>query len=375
MAEAEAALNETYYERSIEDQQNALDKNLENFQEEKNAEIEGWDGYLENTEQVVSDSLATVQANTDTVYKTLQAMGEEYGLTITEYLTSPWKDGENAIQSYSEKFGLEMSSTVEKLQELEDEYDKLSDKIEDRGNDYSEQVDSNFGRYTNAENEDPKSYGGVRVEGNPNAGSVSTLPGYIQYGSTGSNVKKLQEALNALGFNCGSADGIFGDKTQKALEDFQKSSKYGGAITADGIVGPATKKKFAVAGYASGTTNIKEDQLALIDELGEELVLHAGKNGRLEFMSKGSGVVPSDLTANLMRWGELDPSIMLDQNRPVISAPHITNNNVELTMEIAEVVHIDTVTNETLPNLTKTIEKQMDKYVKKMNADLRKYTR
>lgn len=375
LAEARADLEETYYDRSIEDQQNALDKELENFQKSKEEEMKGWDEYLENSEQVVSDSLATVQDNTDKVYKILQEMGEEYSLSITEALTSPWKAGEYAIQSYSEKFGLSMSGTVDELEKIEKDFNKLSNKIEDKGKDYSEQVDSNFERYTEAKKQLEQSVGGIREEGNPNAGSVSSLPGYIQYGSTGSNVKKLQEALNALGFNCGDVDGIFGDKTQKALKDFQKSSKYGGAITADGIVGDETKKKFRIAGYASGTTGVKQDQIALIDELGEELVLHAGKNGKLEFLSKGSGVVPADLTSNLMGWGELDPSIMLDKNRPVISAPHVTNNSVEINMEIAEVVHIDTVTNETVPNLAKTVEKQIDKYMKNVNNNIRKYTR
>jgi hypothetical protein len=76
-----------------------------------------------------------------------------------------------------------------------------------------------------------------------------------------------------------------------------------------------------------------------------------------------------------MEWGELDPSIMLERNKPVISAPHVTNNNVEINMEFGEVVHIDTVTNDTIPNLTKAIEKQMDKYMKNVNNNIRKYTR
>ena len=133
-------------------------------------------------------------------------------------------------------------------------------------------------------------------------------------------------------------------------------------------------KKSQLKAYAKGTTGVDKDQLALIDELGEELVIRPS-NGRMAFLEKGSGVIPADLTANLMEWGELDPSIMLDQNKPVISAPQITNNNVEINVEFGEVVHIDTVTNETLPNLTKTIEKQLDKYMKGINANIRKYTR
>ena len=76
-----------------------------------------------------------------------------------------------------------------------------------------------------------------------------------------------------------------------------------------------------------------------------------------------------------MAWGELNPQSMLDQNRPVVNVPGITNNNIEVNMEFGSIVHIDTVTNDTLPNLTKTIEKEMDKYMKGLNSQIRKYVR
>jgi peptidoglycan hydrolase-like protein with peptidoglycan-binding domain len=63
----------------------------------------------------------------------------------------------------------------------------------------------------------------------------------LKVGSRGETVRKLQEMLNSLGFNCGAADGIFGPKTQAAVKAFQK--KYG--LVADGIVGPLTWAKIA----------------------------------------------------------------------------------------------------------------------------------
>ena len=58
----------------------------------------------------------------------------------------------------------------------------------------------------------------------------------LTVGSRGEEVKKLQERLNQLGFDCGKADGIFGPKTQKAVKQFQKTF----LLTQDGIVGPKT---------------------------------------------------------------------------------------------------------------------------------------
>ena len=58
----------------------------------------------------------------------------------------------------------------------------------------------------------------------------------VSYGSRGDAVRKLQELLNALGYDCGSVDGIFGSKTYAAVLAFQKANGLG----ADGIVGPLT---------------------------------------------------------------------------------------------------------------------------------------
>ena len=384
LAETQQELSDTYYDRSVSNQQDALDKELEDFREEKDTEMESWDEYLENTNQVVSDCLATVQENTETVYNTLQALGEEYGLSITESLTSPWAAGEDAIDSFTERFGDSMSATVDELRELEVGFIETMANIELAGKNAAQTVKDNFKGYKEAEKQPEQSGGGDNAGGggngngggnggSSNAGMVSGLSGNIQYGQSGDAVKKLQQALNDLGFNCGNVDGIFGSKTLAAVKQFQQSSKYGGAITADGIVGANTKKKFKTAGYASGTTGVKNDQWALIDELGEELVIRPS-NGRMTFMEKGTGVVPADLTSNLMGWGELDPSIMLERNKPVISATHITNNNMEVNMEIAEVVHVDHVDSNNLPDLTKAVEKQLDRYMKDLNAQIRRKT-
>ncbi len=62
----------------------------------------------------------------------------------------------------------------------------------------------------------------------------------LKKGSKGDAVKALQIFLNINGFQCGNADGIFGEKTDKAVRAFQKAHPECG--TADGIVGKRTWK-------------------------------------------------------------------------------------------------------------------------------------
>jgi peptidoglycan hydrolase-like protein with peptidoglycan-binding domain len=78
----------------------------------------------------------------------------------------------------------------------------------------------------------------------------------LQKGCSGEDVKRLQETLNGLGFNCGKADGIFGQKTKTAVQAFQ--SAYG--LTADGIVGAKTRDKLEDVTGKTGGDETEEDK-------------------------------------------------------------------------------------------------------------------
>jgi peptidoglycan hydrolase-like protein with peptidoglycan-binding domain len=381
LAEAKQDLEDQYYERSVSNQQEALDKKLENFKAEKDAEIEGWEEYLEDAEKVVNDSLQAVQSNTDTVLQTLNEMGQEYSLNITDSLTSPWKSGSVAISDYKSTFGTAVSETMDMLDGLSAKYDEVSgDLVKELGNQgskYVGKVENNANEYV-AANKNVQQNSSASSNGTSNstntapstAGMVSNISGTIYQGQTGDRVKKLQQALNALGYNCGNVDGKFGPKTLAAVKQFQKAM----GLVVDGRVGPKTKAKFKLKGYAVGSKGVAKDQWALIDELGEELQLVPDGNGRLAYIKKGTGILTSTMTERLMDIA-MNPQMMIDQNRPNIGVPHITNNEINVHMDIAEVVHIDKVTNDTIPNLTKEIEKQMDSYMVKVNNSLKKFVR
>lgn len=66
----------------------------------------------------------------------------------------------------------------------------------------------------------------------------------LSYGSQGDEVRKLQEALNSQGYGL-SVDGVYGAKTQAAVQDYQ--SKNG--LSVDGIAGVNTQGKlYATSG-------------------------------------------------------------------------------------------------------------------------------
>ncbi len=62
---------------------------------------------------------------------------------------------------------------------------------------------------------------------------------YLRLGSTGAQVKILQNRLIVLGYISGTADGTFGETTEAAVAAFQKRNSLGN----DGVAGPSTLTK------------------------------------------------------------------------------------------------------------------------------------
>ena len=76
-----------------------------------------------------------------------------------------------------------------------------------------------------------------------------------KYGSTGDEVRKIQQKLADLGYSVGSVDGIYGQRTQNAVKAFQRNV----GLTSDGIAGPATLLYLGLGGSSSGNSTTYSD--------------------------------------------------------------------------------------------------------------------
>jgi hypothetical protein len=95
-------------------------------------------------------------------------------------------------------------------------------------------------------------------------------------------------------------------------------------------------------------------------------------------MKKGTGIVPADLTANLMGWGAIDPSDMLDRSKPRIGvSPSAINNTSELHIDasVGELIHVEHLDGNNPAEITKIVDKAWDKRMKELNGFVRKYSR
>lgn len=124
----------------------------------------------------------------------------------------------------------------------------------------------------------------------------------IRKGQKGERVKALQQALITLGYLKGSADGIFGNATLKAVKAFQKAKK----LTADGIAGKKTLT--AIQNALSGDSSAAEVQTAApADPTPAQSETESGLNPKI------SG--PSGSSVQLLHWfNDVKPSVSNGQH-------------------------------------------------------------
>ena len=366
---AQQELAETYYDHDIETQQNALDKELEAYRQEKEDRMEELDNYLKNEEQVLADSLQLILGNADGISAFLKDIEENYGVSIYSSVVDPWNDGADALAKY-----LEMLKAIKGEQEdLQLEADKTASSLLDTINKSASSTTS--AEYVEPPKPEPKptpkptkpsrpkrSGGGSSSSSSVGVGTTVTVKNSAtNFAKDGGNGTRMQSWVPGSSFTVMETSG------DKVLIGIPGAS--GGQYT-----GWVDKKD--LVGYAKGTTGVKKSQLARIDEGDlEELVLHADGNGRLAFLSKGTSVIPADITENLMKLGSIDPTEMLKRSTPSIGAPHIINNNMELNMEFGSLVHVDNCTQDAIPELQKMVRSEFDNMMKQVNNGLKRYAR
>lgn len=295
----------------------------------------------------------------------------------------------------------------------------LIQRIIDKANDAVTAINSMNNAANNAQSiaDTINSTGTSDNGGKGNSGSTKTSQPTSSYPPIGSqhtkyteaDVKALQSVLNLL-FSTGlTVDGKLGPATSAAIKKAQRIMYQNGNETMkvqDGLYGVATraamisyidkkidnlrgqsgssmmnqgiirytdmKKTLPKAFYAKGTMGISKDQWAITDEpqFGDELVLIPGASGNLSFMRKGTSVVPADITKRIFDLAQT-PTNELGNNLVKVSIPNVsTNNNIELTFDT--LLKVENATKETIPELKKLVQEQLDVFARKLNYGIKR---
>ena len=397
LLKARAELEDFYYDHSVDIQKEALDNEYEAFEKNKQDEMDKLDEWLKDTEKVVEESTQLVQNNAETVLNTLKETVTTYGIEISDIISdaviSPWEDGANAIANYEMAFGSVAESFIEKLGAIKQAQQDLIDQADQHANNIISDVSANYAGVTSGKTIEDYSDDYFEARKNLDAAGMAAA-------NAGANAIRRENgeeeswATDDIPYIQGLADELqeqkdIWNKTYEAYQNGEISGQeaYDAMKAANDRANEIRKEVGAdiqdasaaldkIPHHAKGTLGIKRSGLSWVDEMGlEEIVMHAGPNGRLQYLTKGSAVIPHDISENLMKLGQLDPSQVLEQSKVHLGAPHITTNNMEINLHIGEVVHVDHADSGSIPDIAKAVQLQMDRYMQNINSSLKKKVR
>ena len=131
----------------------------------------------------------------------------------------------------------------------------------------------------------------------PTVSSISEIgsaPGTSREGDSGSNVVKLQQALECLGYYDGAIDGVYGEGTVSAVKQFQKKRN----MKDDGIAGSSTiRVLFGSVGTSSSSSSSKTYETEVLDWFEDKVTNVIPKNARFTIKDVKTGK-----TFEVVRW-------------------------------------------------------------------------
>lgn len=327
------------------------DAAMEKFEEIQDAEIDRLETSLDAQNEAIQSMLTTARDQYQVVYDELNEIAEVYGFKLSSDLSDPWKNAQNAAETYKEavdKVIADISVNVSKLPSLST---GTADVV------YAENVDPSTPTptlpSTSSSNDDLTTHATY--------GMVSGINTTLRQGMVSSEVSALQSALKQMGYYTDAIDGSFGTNTYNAVKQFQRDN----GIAVDGIVGKNTKAKFAAHGYARGTRKANSG-LAYTNEDGSELI--ATKYGIIRQLDYGDMVFSNDQLQMLWDFSKSKISNTL----PSTANPSFDYDISAVGMNVDTFLRIENVEGNVDSSILPTIENMIQEGIAQNNRSIRK---
>lgn len=414
-------LDDTYYDHSMTAQQNALDEEGRYFEEAQQRRIESLEAMLENTEELIVNSMMDVMLNADTVHQTLNEQANTYGVTLSKELTKPWLDasaqaiawrdelkrdmtegewaamiGEGgAITAFSNGIATKLGGSWDTVKTKAKAYSDFLTGTELKNNlsgavttftTYLQKIVDKWNEIRNAAVAAtavtptvPSGGTGGGSGGNPTPSPSPTptpkeeskvkLRGLMQTSREmilGSKnfVDANTETINGVKYYRDSNTGYY-----YKISDLNSNRKYDGGRTTGWAIPKGT---WFYTKHAKGTLGTTKDEWALTDELGPELTMYATPDGTLSFMRAGSTVIPAELTKELMDIGAVGLNGLMKPKFD--SGVNVINNAInkpEYNFNIEALVKADHIDQNSIKDVEKMVSKQLDEFTRKLNYSLK----
>ena len=197
--EARKDLADYEYDHDIKQRQDALNKEKDDYEKSQQQRIDSLNAYLENREQVISDSFESVKANTSTVADELTQIAQEHGVKISNTITSAWNQGSNAIASYGQTLSAQSSVFLGNLLTVQNGIYALSAEANNTANSLGYMFSTSANTLLR---ELQSSYDSV---GNVNTASQALKDSLVNTLERGYNINSITKGLNSIADSASSA--------------------------------------------------------------------------------------------------------------------------------------------------------------------------
>lgn len=350
LRDAQKELSDFEKDHALQNAQDLLDDTYDAQEKEIDDEIDLIEKKESHAKNLREQAIADLREANKQMYLDMIEWNAEYGSGIDKDIEEKWRSATEAMSNYyslNQKYyeGIDISKGV--YPEFAPSRSSWSASTISGDNPANKPADN----------------GAADKSSTSSAGSVSSIPGLLQSGSRGANVVALQNALIALGYNVGStgADGIFGVNTANAVKAFQRAH----GISADGIVGNATKEKFKAEGYASGTRNATLG-LHEIWENGSEYIFTSSDGNRYRMFTGGEKVLNTDATNFLYDFANSGGKVLeaIIGGALNSSRPPITNSSYTPVINMGDIVIQGGASEKTVSQLRRAQREQVNLLLK-----------
>lgn len=300
LADARADIEETQYQHSIEVQEEALNRQYEDYEKTRNEEIDALRESLNDKEALLAQSFETVKANASSVGQEITWIAAQHGVSVSNSLISSWQSGERAIASYGEVLSQGTSAFIGNIMGVENEVWNL----QAQANTTADSLAWMFSTKADAlVNELASSY---YCEENLRTMTLALQDSLINTLERGYDVSSIVNSINSISESAKRAKKSIDELLGSLPTETTSNSKIGGG-------GGGGNRAFTVAtvtdlhAYAGGTRSTKGN-LFIKDENGYEL-LNKLSSGRYAVANEGSQVFTKEQTDHLYEQSKLDPAL------------------------------------------------------------------
>lgn len=310
LQDVEKEQSDSFYDKSVSDQEDALDNMLENSK--KQAEE-----YLKDTDKVFADAIVYVNAHADQVSTTLTKLAKDTGYNISEYITKAWRGSGSAVGDYASTMSKNVPKITQQIALITGAWEAqclAADRAAEASAKaaqgfYSKGSGSGSGNTNNTNNSNSNDY------------SAKDIKRYItDHADKAKHKKSYYDTLNRYLYE------KTGGKVLSVIEEVQLAKMLGVSVKKD-LSGTLDRQKIL---NALKKKNIKFANGGILGDL----VKVSGEDG-LFIGSAGESVLTKEQTQALMKFAPIVPQMsnlmynmknVVPVNNRSVSEPHIEIN-------------------------------------------------